>query len=141
MGLACPVCEVPHPDGEHLADHVAVTAATREGDHRAWLDEHTSDWGELTRTELAGLVTDHAQDVESVDLHEELGGHHHDQGHHDLGHHERDHHGHGHHHDGDHHDRDPHHGREHARVLAEGTTPPLENWTRRLARCWQKPGS
>ena len=75
MGLACPVCEVPHPDGEHLADHVAITAATRGGDHRTWLDEHAPDWESMGRTELAALVADHAEEVDSIDLHEEVADH------------------------------------------------------------------
>lgn len=72
MGLACPVCEVPHPDGEHLADHVAITATTRAGDHRAWLDDHAPDWESMTRSELADLVTEYAEEVDSIDLHEEI---------------------------------------------------------------------
>ena len=72
MGLACPVCDVPHPDGEHLADHVAITATTRDGDHRAWLAEHAPDWESMTRTELGELVADRAEEIDSLDLHEEV---------------------------------------------------------------------
>lgn len=75
MGLACPVCEVPHPDGEHLADHVAITATTRGGDHRAWLDDQVPDWRSMNRTELGERVADRAEEVDSIDLHEEIGDH------------------------------------------------------------------
>jgi hypothetical protein len=75
MGLACPVCEVPHPDPEHLADHVAITATTREGEHRAWLDKHAPDWRKTTRADLAAFVAERAEEVDSVDLHEEVASH------------------------------------------------------------------
>jgi hypothetical protein len=77
MGLACPVCDVPHTDAEHLADHLAVTAMVRQGDHAGWLDEHAPDWADMTRGDLGSLVGEHAVAVDSVDLHEEVGHHEH----------------------------------------------------------------
>ena len=44
MGYACPVCEVPQQDGEHLANHLAFTAMLHGGPHEAWLDDHAADW-------------------------------------------------------------------------------------------------
>ena len=40
MGYACPVCEIPHQDATHLANHLAFTAMTHGDDHEAWLDDH-----------------------------------------------------------------------------------------------------
>lgn len=78
MGLACPVCDVPHTDVEHLADHLAVTAMVRRGDHAAWLDEHAPDWSAMTRADLGSVVGDYAAEVDSVDLHEEVDSHDHE---------------------------------------------------------------
>lgn len=63
MGYACPVCEVPQPDGEHLANHLAFTAMLRGEDHEAWLDEHVPDWGDRSPADLAPAVTDRADEA------------------------------------------------------------------------------
>lgn len=60
MGYACPVCEAPQADGEHLANHLAFTALLHEDDHMAWLDDHAPDWQDRQPAELAAVVTDHA---------------------------------------------------------------------------------
>ena len=82
MGYACPVCEVPQRDGEHLANHLAFTAMLREDEHEAWLDEHVPGWGGETPAELAGRVTDHAEEAEYDEVFEDTtgGGHGHDRG-------------------------------------------------------------
>ena len=64
MGYACPVCETPQRDGEHLAHHLAFTAMLHGGDHEAWLDEHVSDWAARDPAGLAADVTPHAADAE-----------------------------------------------------------------------------
>ncbi|WP_313693813.1 DUF5810 domain-containing protein [Halorarum halobium] len=85
MGYACPVCEVPQRDGEHLANHLAFTAMLREDDHEAWLDEHVPGWGEETPGELAERVTDHAEEAEFDEVFEDTtegaGSHDHPHGH------------------------------------------------------------
>ena len=60
MGYACPVCEDPQADGEHLANHLAFTALLHEDEHMAWLDDHAPDWQDRQPAELAAVVTDHA---------------------------------------------------------------------------------
>ena len=60
MGYACPVCETPQRDGEHLAHHLAFTAMLHGDDHEAWLDAHAPDWGERDPAGLAATVTAHA---------------------------------------------------------------------------------
>jgi len=64
MGYACPVCETPHPDGEHLANHLAFTALLGRADHEAWLDEHAPDWDQLGPDELAPLVVEAVPETE-----------------------------------------------------------------------------
>ncbi len=64
MGYACPVCETPQRDGEHLANHLAFTAMLRNDAHEEWLDEHTPGWGEGGVDELAARVADQAPDAE-----------------------------------------------------------------------------
>lgn len=64
MGYACPVCGTPQADGEHLADHLAITAIARGGDHEAWLDEHVADWADRDAAALAELVVEHAPDAD-----------------------------------------------------------------------------
>ncbi|QLG61224.1 DUF5810 domain-containing protein [Halorarum salinum] len=84
MGYACPVCEVPQRDGEHLANHLAFTAMLREDDHEAWLDEHVPGWGDETPGELADRVTEHAEAAEFDEVFEDTtgegGGHEHAHG-------------------------------------------------------------
>lgn len=64
MGYACPVCETPQADGEHLAHHLAITALTRGGEHEAWLEEHAEGWADSSPADLADVVTDHAAEAE-----------------------------------------------------------------------------
>lgn len=92
MGYACPVCEVPQRDGEHLANHLAFTAMLREDDHEAWLDEHVPGWGGETPAELAGRVTERAEEAEYDEVFEDTTGGDHDHEHrgHDHGEHVRD---------------------------------------------------
>ena len=64
MGYACPVCEAPQADGEHLANHLAFTALLHGEDHAAWLDDHVPNWEDHQPAELASIVTDHATEQE-----------------------------------------------------------------------------
>jgi hypothetical protein len=63
MGYACPVCEEPQQDAEHLANHLAFQAMTHGDDHETWLDEHAPDWASGGPAELAPLVAAHAPDA------------------------------------------------------------------------------
>ncbi|MFB6235505.1 MAG: DUF5810 domain-containing protein [Halopenitus sp.] len=71
MGYACPVCEIPQRDGEHLAHHLAFTAMLHGEDHEAWLDDHVDDWAEREPDELAADVTPHAEDAEYHEVFED----------------------------------------------------------------------
>jgi hypothetical protein len=62
MGYACPVCEVPQQDAEHLANHLAFTALLHEDDHADWLDESVPDWREGGPGDLAPAVADLAEE-------------------------------------------------------------------------------
>ena len=64
MGYACPVCETPQVDAEHLANHLAFTAMIHGEDHETWLDERVDDWGEMDPETLGPLVAEHAESVE-----------------------------------------------------------------------------
>jgi len=64
MGYACPVCETPHPDGEHLANHLAFTAMLGRTDHEAWLDDHAPDWESQGPDDLADSVAEHVPETE-----------------------------------------------------------------------------
>ncbi len=64
MGLSCPVCEDPQADAKHLANHLAITALTRGGDHEEWLVENVTDWQSLGEEELAERVKELAEPVE-----------------------------------------------------------------------------
>ena len=91
MGYACPVCDDPHSDAEHLANHFAFTAMLRGGDHEAWLDERVDDWGEMSPDELAERIVEYADEREFPQVFEDTtGGHDHDHDHatggHDHGH-------------------------------------------------------
>jgi hypothetical protein len=68
MAYRCPVCDVLQPDGEHLANHLAITAILDRDDHASWLAEHAPDYGDMGPTELAETVTPH---VDPVDLEDE----------------------------------------------------------------------
>lgn len=83
MGYACPVCDVPQQDGEHLADHMAFTAMTYGDEHESWLDEHVPDWSSSGTAELAPRVTEVAEEAsyETVfedTVHDHAGAHEHD---------------------------------------------------------------
>ena len=71
MGYACPVCETPQRDGEHLAHHLAFTAMLHGDDHEAWLDEHVPAWSERDPAGLAADVTTHAADAEYHEVFED----------------------------------------------------------------------
>ncbi|WP_123620254.1 DUF5810 domain-containing protein [Halorubrum sp. CSM-61] len=71
MGYACPVCETPQRDGEHLAHHLAFTAMLHGGDHEAWLDDHVSDWSDREPAGLAAEVTPHAETAEYHEVFED----------------------------------------------------------------------
>jgi len=84
MGFACPVCEIPHQDATHLANHLAFTAMTHGDDHEAWLDDHVPEWSEYGEEELASEVTALAPEAEydqvfedTVGEHRGVGGHRH----------------------------------------------------------------
>jgi len=64
MGYACPVCEAPQADGEHLANHLAFTAMLGREDHESWLDEHAPDWEESDPEALAEAVVDSVPETE-----------------------------------------------------------------------------
>ena len=82
MGYACPVCETPQRDGEHLANHLAFTAMLRGGDHEAWLSETVPEWEAATPEALADTVVDHAPAAEYDEVFEDTttDGHDHDHG-------------------------------------------------------------
>jgi hypothetical protein len=63
MGYACPVCETPQSDAEHLANHLAFTAMLGDDDHEAWLDDHAPGWNEDGEDELAERVEEYAKEV------------------------------------------------------------------------------
>jgi hypothetical protein len=64
MGYACPVCETPHRDAEHLANHLAFTAMLHGDDHAEWLDERVPDWEACGPADLAERVVDHVEETE-----------------------------------------------------------------------------
>ncbi|MFB6311462.1 MAG: DUF5810 domain-containing protein [Salinirussus sp.] len=74
MGYACPVCDAPQADEEHLADHLAITAIARGGDHKDWLDERVPEWEELGTERLAARVATHAEQVEYPQVFEDTTG-------------------------------------------------------------------
>ncbi|MFB6114279.1 MAG: DUF5810 domain-containing protein [Halodesulfurarchaeum sp.] len=71
MGYACPICDEPQVDEEHLANHVAFTAILRGEEHEEWLSEHVPDWGERSPETLAPLVAERADEVD-LDIPEEV---------------------------------------------------------------------
>lgn len=64
MGYACPVCEIPQRDEDHLADHLAFSALLGREDHERWLDKRVPDWEEMGRDPLGELVAEHAPERE-----------------------------------------------------------------------------
>jgi hypothetical protein len=67
MAYECPVCTEVNADGEHLANHLAVTASLHEDDHAAWLAEQVPDWPERSPAELGEAVLDHARERDVED--------------------------------------------------------------------------
>jgi hypothetical protein len=83
MGYACPVCETPHPDGEHLANHLAFTALLGRTDHEAWLEDHVPDWAEMGPEELALRVVTDVPETEFPQVFDDTSdGHAHESGNH-----------------------------------------------------------
>lgn len=64
MGYACPVCDRPQADGEHLAHHLAFTALLHEAEHADWLNTHVPDWEQHDPEGLIPEVTEHATETE-----------------------------------------------------------------------------
>lgn len=79
MGYACPVCEVPQRDGEHLAHHLAFTAMIHGDAHEEWLDERAPGWENSTPTDLADRVAEHATETQYEEVFEDTV-HRHDHG-------------------------------------------------------------
>lgn len=65
MGYACPVCGAPQADGEHLANHLAITGLLHGAEHAAWLDEHVGEWTDESPATLAGSVTEFAEEIDA----------------------------------------------------------------------------
>ncbi|WP_276299949.1 DUF5810 domain-containing protein [Halorussus lipolyticus] len=80
MGYACPVCETPQSDAEHLANHLAFTAMLGDADHEEWLDDHAPDWQEQGEDELAERVEEYAKEVGFPQVFEDTTGHDHSHG-------------------------------------------------------------
>ncbi|WP_128477316.1 DUF5810 domain-containing protein [Halorussus pelagicus] len=80
MGYACPVCETPQSDAEHLANHLAFTAMLGDDDHEAWLDDHAPGWNEDGEDELAERIEEYAKEVGFPQVFEDTT-HDHDHGH------------------------------------------------------------
>jgi len=78
MGYACPVCETPQSDGEHLANHLAFAAILGDSDHESWLDEYAPGWNEEGPDELAPRITEYADEEEYPQVFEDTV---HDHGH------------------------------------------------------------
>jgi hypothetical protein len=64
VAYACPVCDAVEADGEHLANHLAITAIRGDDDHADWLEKHAPDWDEEDPPGLAERVTPLAETVE-----------------------------------------------------------------------------
>lgn len=64
MGYACPVCDDPQQDAEHLANHLAFQALTHGDDHESWLDEHAPDWADGGPTDLAPRIEALAEEAD-----------------------------------------------------------------------------
>lgn len=64
MGYACPVCDDPQADGDHLANHLAFTAMLHGDEHADFLDAHVDDWEDRTPPELAAELIRHADETE-----------------------------------------------------------------------------
>jgi hypothetical protein len=64
MGYACPVCDDPQQDAEHLANHLAFQALTHGDDHESWLDDHAPGWAEGGPADLAPRLAELAEAAE-----------------------------------------------------------------------------
>jgi hypothetical protein len=71
MGYACPVCDVPQRDAEHLANHLAFTAMLHGDDHETWLDEHVDDWASTNAETLGPRVASFAEEAEYDEVFED----------------------------------------------------------------------
>jgi hypothetical protein len=67
MAYRCPVCDALQPDGEHLANHLAITAMLDREDHAAWLADYAPEYGDMGPGELAAAITPHVESVELED--------------------------------------------------------------------------
>lgn len=85
MGYACPVCETPQADGEHLANHLAITAILGRMDHEEWLDEHAPNWEGSTPEELAAQVVEAVPETEFPQVFEDTTDQHHGHSHGESG--------------------------------------------------------
>jgi hypothetical protein len=74
MGYACPVCGDPQADAGHLANHLAITAIARGGDHESWLDEEVPDWEERGEDALADAVVPAAAETDYPQVFEDTTG-------------------------------------------------------------------
>lgn len=74
MGYACPVCERPQADGEHLANHLAFAAMLHGDAHEAWLDERVPGWADRKPDELAAAVVEHAEETDDETVFDEGAG-------------------------------------------------------------------
>jgi hypothetical protein len=82
MGYACPVCDRPQHDAEHLANHLAVTALTHGDAHEAWLNAELPGWVEERPETLGERAVPHAEEVSHETVFEDTtGGHDHADGH------------------------------------------------------------
>lgn len=68
MGYPCPACDTAHPDAEHLATHLAVTAILDDDPHEAWLSAHAPDWDDMTPAELGSVVAAELDEEEFPEL-------------------------------------------------------------------------
>jgi hypothetical protein len=64
MGYACPVCDDPQQDAEHLANHLAFQALTHGDDHESWLDDHAPGWVEAGPAELGPRLAELADEAD-----------------------------------------------------------------------------
>jgi hypothetical protein len=77
MGYECPVCAAPQADERHLADHLAMTALTRGGDHESWLEDTVPEWERMGPDELGPVVAESATEREFPQVFEDTTAHDH----------------------------------------------------------------
>jgi hypothetical protein len=63
MGYACPVCDVPQRDAEHLANHLAFTAMLHGDEHESWLDDRVPGWSSSNPADLGPRVAELAPET------------------------------------------------------------------------------